>query len=55
MQYLLDELMSYEEGYSGMLMRSHVLECYETFMGVSDPTNIPSKVDILLLYEITEQ
>jgi hypothetical protein len=55
MRYLLDELMSYEEGYSDMLMRSRAPERHETFMGASDPTDAPSKADILLLYGIIER
>jgi hypothetical protein len=55
MRYLLDELMSYEDGYSDMLMRSRAPERHETFMGVSDPSDAPSKADILLLHGIIER
>jgi hypothetical protein len=55
MRYLLNELMSYKEGYSDMLMRSRAPEHHETFMDASNPTDAPSKADILLLYRIIKR
>ena len=54
MRYLLDKLMSYEEGYGDMLIKSCAPEHHETFMGASDLNNAPSKADILL-HGIIEQ
>lgn len=36
MRYLLDELMSYEEGFGDILMQDRASERHETFMGTSD-------------------
>ncbi|KAE9390676.1 hypothetical protein BT96DRAFT_945947 [Gymnopus androsaceus JB14] len=41
MRYLLDELMTYEEGFSDIMMTDRTLECHETFMGTRNPSRIP--------------
>jgi hypothetical protein len=49
MRYLLDKLMTCEEGFSNMLMHSRTSERHETFMAVGDSGDVASKNDLLLL------
>ena len=37
MRYLLDKLMSYEEGFTDILMKDRALDRHETFMGETPP------------------
>lgn len=46
MRYLLDELMSYEEGFSDILMTDRAAERHETFMGVSETSSGVTKEDL---------
>lgn len=36
MRYLLDELMSYEEGFSDIMMQDRAVDRHETFMGETE-------------------
>jgi hypothetical protein len=49
MRYLLDELMTYEEGFGNMLMSGRAPERHETFMAASNPGDVASKHDLLML------
>ncbi len=46
MRYLLDELMSYEEGFTDIMMKDRVSERHETFMGIRDPEAPVCQVDL---------
>jgi hypothetical protein len=48
MQYLLDELMAYEEGFSDIMMGDRASDRHETFMGSVDPSAAVSKGDLLV-------
>ena len=49
MRYLLDELMTYEEGFGNMLMSGRAPERHETFMAASNPGDVALKHDLLML------
>ena len=46
MHYLLDELMSYEEGFTNMLMVDRASSRHETFMGDTQSSAISDSVVI---------
>jgi hypothetical protein len=46
MRYLLDELMTYEEGFGDILMADRASERHETFMGDQDLSAAISRADL---------
>lgn len=46
MRYLLDELMSYEEGFSDIMMQDRAVDRHETFMGKTEMSSGLTKVDL---------
>lgn len=46
MRYLLDELMSYEEGFGNILMEDRASERHDTFMGTSEAAAGLTKRDL---------
>lgn len=46
MRYLLDELMSYEEGFGDMLMPDRLSDRHETFMGEAPPGSTITRTDL---------
>jgi hypothetical protein len=49
MQYLLDELTAYEEGFTDIMMENRAFDRHETFMGTADPSSVVSKGDLATL------
>ncbi|KAG5639884.1 hypothetical protein H0H81_000520, partial [Sphagnurus paluster] len=49
MRYLLDELMSYEEDFSDILMSHRTKERHDTFMGIPDPSSTVRQADLQIL------
>lgn len=46
MRYLLDELMTYEEGFSDILMADRAPERHETFMGIPEASASVTRRDL---------
>jgi len=50
MRYLLDELMSYEEGFTDIMMEDRPINRHETFMGALDSPIIPISAQDLQVF-----
>jgi hypothetical protein len=50
MQYLLDELMLYEEGFTDIMMEDRPINCHETFMGALDSPIMPISAQDLQVF-----
>ena len=50
MRYLLDELMSCEEGFTDIMMEDRPINCHETFMGALDSSIIPISAQDLQVF-----